>query len=60
MSRIANVRSILTAPDGNDGILLPLMVCVAIWSVWYLAVADRPAVQRGYDVPAMGAEIPRP
>ncbi|WP_029056810.1 glutathione S-transferase N-terminal domain-containing protein [Stappia stellulata] len=27
---------------------------------WYLDVADRPAVRRGYDVPAVGAEIPTP
>jgi len=27
---------------------------------WYLAIADRPAVQRGYDVPAQVNEIPRP
>jgi GST-like protein len=27
---------------------------------WYLAIADRPAVQRGYDVPAKVNEIPRP
>jgi GST-like protein len=27
---------------------------------WYLAIADRPAVQRGYDVPAKVTEIPRP
>jgi GST-like protein len=27
---------------------------------WYLAIADRPAVQRGYDVPAKVGEIPRP
>jgi len=27
---------------------------------WYLAIADRPAVQRGYDVPARVNEIPRP
>jgi GST-like protein len=26
---------------------------------WYSAIAARPAVQRGYDVPATGAEIPR-
>jgi GSH-dependent disulfide-bond oxidoreductase len=27
---------------------------------WYLAIADRPAVQRGYDVPTKVNEIPRP
>ena len=27
---------------------------------WYLAIADRPAVQRGYDVPAHVNPIPRP
>ena len=27
---------------------------------WYLELADRPATQRGYDVPQTGAEIPRP
>jgi GST-like protein len=27
---------------------------------WYLAIADRPAVQRGYDVPVHVAPIPRP
>ncbi len=27
---------------------------------WYLAIADRPAVQRGYDVPAKAGDIPRP
>jgi GSH-dependent disulfide-bond oxidoreductase len=27
---------------------------------WYLAIADRPAVRRGYDVPAKVGEIPRP
>jgi GSH-dependent disulfide-bond oxidoreductase len=27
---------------------------------WYLAIADRPAVQRGYDVPARINGIPRP
>ncbi len=27
---------------------------------WYLAIADRPAVQRGYDVPHKVNEIPRP
>lgn len=27
---------------------------------WYLAIAGRPAVQRGYDVPKTGAEIPLP
>ena len=27
---------------------------------WYLAIADREAVQRGYDVPAMNQAIPRP
>jgi len=27
---------------------------------WYLEIADRPAVQRGYDVPAKVSEIPRP
>jgi GST-like protein len=27
---------------------------------WYLAIADRPAVQRGYDVPARVNDIPRP
>ena len=27
---------------------------------WYLAIADRPAVQRGYDVPAKVNDIPRP
>ena len=27
---------------------------------WYLALADRPAVQRGYKVPDASAEIPRP
>jgi GST-like protein len=27
---------------------------------WYLAIADRPAVQRGYDVPVHVNEIPRP
>ena len=27
---------------------------------WYLAIADRPAVQRGYDVPARINPIPRP
>ena len=27
---------------------------------WYLTIADRPAVQRGYDVPKKGFEIPRP
>ena len=27
---------------------------------WYLEIADRPATQRGYDVPQTGAEIPRP
>jgi GSH-dependent disulfide-bond oxidoreductase len=27
---------------------------------WYLAIADRPAVQRGYDVPAKTNDIPRP
>ena len=27
---------------------------------WYLAIADRPAVQRGYDVPARMNPIPRP
>jgi GST-like protein len=27
---------------------------------WYLAIADRPAVQRGYDVPAKVNPIPRP
>ena len=27
---------------------------------WYLELADRPATQRGYDVPQAGAEIPRP
>ena len=27
---------------------------------WYLAIADRPAVQRGYDVPMQADPIPRP
>lgn len=27
---------------------------------WYLAIADRPAVQRGYDVPMHVNDIPRP
>jgi GST-like protein len=27
---------------------------------WYLAIAGRPAVQRGYDVPKKGFEIPLP
>ena len=27
---------------------------------WYLAIADRPAVQRGYDVPKPTGPIPRP
>lgn len=27
---------------------------------WYLTIADRPAVQRGYDVPARVNDIPRP
>lgn len=27
---------------------------------WYMAMADRPAVQKGYDVPETGAAIPRP
>jgi GSH-dependent disulfide-bond oxidoreductase len=27
---------------------------------WYLTIADRPAVQRGYDVPAKVNDIPRP
>ena len=27
---------------------------------WYLAIADRPAVQRGYDVPVYVNPIPRP
>ena len=27
---------------------------------WYIAIADRPAVQRGYDVPAQVGDIPRP
>ena len=27
---------------------------------WYLEIADRPATQKGYDVPQTGAEIPRP
>lgn len=27
---------------------------------WYLAIADRPAVQKGYDVPMFVNEIPRP
>jgi GST-like protein len=27
---------------------------------WYLKIADRPAVQRGYDVPAYINDIPRP
>lgn len=27
---------------------------------WYLAIADRPAVQRGYDVPVKVNPIPRP
>lgn len=27
---------------------------------WYRTIADRPAVQRGYDVPATGATIPVP
>ena len=27
---------------------------------WYLAIADRPAVQRGYDVPFKVQDIPRP
>jgi GST-like protein len=27
---------------------------------WYLEIADRPAVQRGYDVPAVVNPIPRP
>ena len=27
---------------------------------WYLEIADRPATQRGYDVPKTVAEIPRP
>ena len=27
---------------------------------WYLEIADRPATQRGYDVPQTGVEIPRP
>lgn len=27
---------------------------------WYLELADRPGVQRGYDVPAMGNTIPLP
>jgi len=27
---------------------------------WYLAVAERPAVVRGYDVPALGQAIPVP
>jgi GST-like protein len=27
---------------------------------WYLAIADRPAVRRGYDVPAKVNPIPRP
>jgi GST-like protein len=27
---------------------------------WYLRIADRPAVRRGFDVPAIGAEIPIP
>ena len=27
---------------------------------WYLSIAQRPAVRRGYDVPATGAVIPLP
>ena len=27
---------------------------------WYLTIAERPAVQAGYDVPKLGLEIPRP
>jgi GST-like protein len=27
---------------------------------WYLAMADRPAVQRGYSVPSFTTEVPRP
>lgn len=27
---------------------------------WYLAIAGRPAVRRGYDIPRTGAEIPLP
>jgi GST-like protein len=27
---------------------------------WYLAIADRPAVQKGYHVPSVVDEIPRP
>ena len=27
---------------------------------WYIAIADRPAVQRGYDVPKKVSDIPRP
>ena len=27
---------------------------------WYLAIADRPAVQKGYQVPRFSTEIPRP
>jgi GSH-dependent disulfide-bond oxidoreductase len=27
---------------------------------WYRTIADRPAVQRGFDVPSIGAEIPLP
>lgn len=27
---------------------------------WYLRIADRPAVQRGYDVPARGEAVPMP
>ncbi len=27
---------------------------------WYLSIADRPAVQRGYDVPMKVSDIPRP
>ena len=27
---------------------------------WYLAIADRPAVERGYDVPQRVNPIPRP
>ena len=27
---------------------------------WYLELADRPAVQRGYDIPKLGQTIPKP
>jgi GST-like protein len=39
-------------PDGLDG--LPNV------KRWYLEIARRPAVQRGYDVPAQAQEVPMP